>query len=448
MRDYAIVAIILAAVPFCFFRPYVGILFWTWISYFNPHRYGWSFAYNFPVAQVIAVPTLLGAILTGRQDRQRHMFTREVVLLLILWVWFGITLIHAMNVPLFIGHIDDATDQMLTVSKILLMTLMTVLLVNSRERLHNLLLVIAFSFGVRAIFATVFGYQTGGQFKVYGPPGTFIADNNDFALALNMALGLMFFLTRSESRPLLRRLLWICFFSSIVCVLLSYSRGGLLGLAVAIGLIAVRSKRKLLASTFLFVGVILVMGFATATWKGRMGDFAQGNLDESAQQRLVSWRFAINLAKDYPVTGGGFETFPDVRVFQRYTKEQLPGGFLSTGPHSIYFQLLGEQGYVGLGLFLLLVTSMGLTLRRVRRSARAAAAQWVVPYAYLIETGLVAYLVSGAFLGRAYFDLFYQLVALTVILKILVRQEAFRQVQSAQLSPSVFAAHREEEVIS
>jgi putative inorganic carbon (HCO3(-)) transporter len=447
MRDYAIVAIILAAVPFCFFSPYVGILFWTWISYFNPHRYGWSFAYNFPVAQVIAIPTLLGAIFTESQNRQRHMLTRELVLLLILWLWFGITLIHAMNVPLFYDHIDDAKAQMLTVSKILLMTFMTVLLVNSRERLHNLLLVIAFSFGARAIFATVFGYQTGGQFRVYGPPETFIADNNDFALALNMSLGLMFFLTRSESRPLLRRLLWICFFSSIVCVLLSYSRGGLLGLAVAIGLIALRSKRKLLAGTFLFVGVILVMTFATNTWKGRMGDFAQGNLDESAQQRLVSWRFAISLAQDYPVTGGGFETFPDVQVFQRYTKEQLPGGELSTGPHSIYFQLLGEQGYVGLLLFLLLVTSMVLTLRRVRLSAHETT-QWTVPYAYIIETGLAAYLVSGAFLGRAYFDLFYQLVGLTAILKILARQEAFREVQSAQLSTSVFAAHSEEEVIS
>src|SRR4029077_6669857 len=154
-----------------------------------------------------------------------------------------------------------------------------------------------------------------------------------------------------------------------------------------------RSKRKLLAGTFLFVGVILVMTFATNTWKGRMGDFAQGNLDESAQQRLVSWRFAISLAQDYPVTGGGFETFPDVQVFQRYTKEQLPGGVLSTGPHSIYFQLLGEQGYVGLVLFLLLVTSMVLTLRRVRLSAHETS-QWTVPYAYIIETGLAAYLVS------------------------------------------------------
>jgi hypothetical protein len=70
-----------------------------------------------------------------------------------------------------------------------------------------------------------------------------------------------------------------------------------------------------------------------------------------------------------------------------------------------------------------------------------------VPYAYLIETGLGAFLVSGAFLGRAYFDLFYQLVALTVILSILARQEGFQRVQSPQLSNSEFAADTQDEVV-
>jgi len=447
VRDYIIVAVILAAVPFCLFRPYIGILFWTWISYFNPHRYGWSFAYNFPVAQVIGVPTLIGAIFTGSQNRQRHMFTRELILLLLLWMWFGITLIHAMHVPLFYDHVDDAKIQMVAVSKILLMTFVTVLLVNSRERLHNLLLVIAFSFGARAIFATIFGYQTGGQFKVYGPSGSFIADNNDFALALNMVLGLMLYLTWNETRALVRRSLWICFFSSVVCVLLSYSRGGLLGLAVAVGIIALRSKKKLLAAVVLAVGIVLVTSYSSTSWKGRMGTFAQGNLDQSAQQRLVSWRFAMNFAQDYPITGGGFQTFPDVQVFQRYTKEQLPGGFLSTGPHSIYFQLIGEQGFVGLGLFLTLVFCMELSLRQILQRARLFA-QWAVPYVYMLECGLAAYLVSGAFLGRAYFDLFYQLVALTAILKILVRQEILGQVRETSAPNPAFAVPAEEQATS
>jgi probable O-glycosylation ligase (exosortase A-associated) len=424
MRDYLIVAIIVGGAPFCLFYPYWGVLFWAWISYFNPHRYGYSFAYNFPVATIIAVPTLVGTFFTNRANRQRHLFTREMILLLMLWIWFGVTLVYAMNVPQFAGHIDDAQAQMVAVSKILLMTFVTVLLVNTRDRLRNLIIVVALSFGVRALFGALFGFSTGGNFKVYGPPDTFIGDNNDFALALNIVLGMMFYLARSESRRWLRLLFWATFASCIICVLLSYSRGGLLGLAAAAVLMAVRSKKKVLASIFLVVAAMMALNLMTEQWKDRMGNLAEGNLDDSARQRLVSWGFAIHLMEDYPVTGGGFMTFPDVQVFQRYARAELPGGFQSTGPHSIYFQMLGEQGIVGLSLFLCLSLCMILTLRRVRRRARLRpSAQWGLPYANMLETGLAAYLVSGAFLGRAYFDLFYQLVALTAILDILSREE-------------------------
>lgn len=427
MRDYLVVGLIVAAAPFCLFYPYFGVQLWTWISYFNPHRYAYGFAYNFPVAVVAGVPTLLGALFTGRQNRQQPLRSREMVLLSVLWCWFGVTLVTAINVPMFAGHVDDAKIQMVAVSKILLMTYATVYLVNSREKLRNLMIVVALSFGVRALFGGFFGFQTGGQFKVYGPPDTFITDNNDFALALNMVLGMMYFLARTETRRWVRLLFWACFFSAATCVVLSYSRGGMLGLAVVACLIALKSRKKVLAGTAILVAAMLVVTFASGAWKNRMGTFAEGKLDDSARQRLVTWGFAIHLMEDYPITGGGFMTFPDEDVFQKYARAELPGGFRSSGPHSIYFQLLGEQGIVGLALFALLVCSMLFTLRGIRRrGATLESANWLVPYANMLEIGLAAYLVSGAFLGRAYFDLFYGLVAMTASLKLISRSEFAR----------------------
>jgi probable O-glycosylation ligase (exosortase A-associated) len=437
MRDYLIVGLIVGASPFCFFYPYLGVLLWTWISYFSPHRYAYGFAYNFPVAIVVAIPTLAGAIFTRSENRQRPFFTRELILLTSLWCWFGVTLVTAMNVPLFAGHVDDAKVQMIAVSKILLMTYVTVLLVNTPERMRNLVIVVALSFGVRSLFGGLFGFRTGGQFKVYGPPDTFIEDNNDFALALNMVLAMMYFLARTEPRRWLRLFFWACFVSGIMCVLLSYSRGGLLGLVATAGLIALKSKKKVLAGTAIVVAAMFFLTFATSQWKDRMGNFAEGNLDDSARQRLVSWGFALHLMEDYPITGGGFMTFPDENVFQRYARAQLPGGFQSTGPHSIYFQLLGEQGFVGLGLFLCLVISMLFSLRSIRRMATSIdSTHWLVPYTSMLQAGLAAYLISGAFLGRAYFDLFYQLVALTVILKAMATKEIAKALRAEDSAPS------------
>jgi O-antigen ligase len=94
------------------------------------------------------------------------------------------------------------------------------------------------------------------------------------------------------------------------------------------------------------------------------------------------------------------------------------------GPHSIYFQTLGEQGFVGLGLFLGLLGSCGLSLWRMARLSRhVPSLNWAGPYAYMLGTSLLAYMVSGAFLPRAYFDFFYTLVATVIIMNLICQKE-------------------------
>jgi probable O-glycosylation ligase (exosortase A-associated) len=233
----------------------------------------------------------------------------------------------------------------------------------------------------------------------------------------------MFFMAGTEKSRKMRLILRICFIASALVVLLTYSRGALLGIATVMVVIVVKTRHKVLAGVALVLAAMAVLSFAPAKWQQRMDNFFVGKLDQSAHQRLVSWKFAWNVAEAYPITGGGMQCFTP-EMFARFSKEQLPGGGLSSGPHSIYFQMLGEQGFVGLGLFLTLVGACLLSLRKLRKLVRdSPPSQWVVPYANGLEGSLFAFLVSGAFLGRAYFDLFYQLVAGTIILKILHRME-------------------------
>jgi probable O-glycosylation ligase (exosortase A-associated) len=156
----------------------------------------------------------------------------------------------------------------------------------------------------------------------------------------------------------------------------------------------------------------------------RMSTTAHGQLDQSAEQRLVAWQTAWRLVQDYPIAGAGFDSLPDEELFMSYQAEPLPGGFRSTGPHSIYFQMMADQGFVGLGIFLAFSGSCIASLRGLRRKARRfSEAGWVVNYTHMIEAALIGYLISGAFLGLGYFDLFYQIAATTIVLKILFRQE-------------------------
>jgi probable O-glycosylation ligase (exosortase A-associated) len=253
---------------------------------------------------------------------------------------------------------------------------------------------------------------------VYGPPDSFIADNNAFGLALNMSLPMFYFMARSEQNRWVRRILHLSFFCGIVAVILTYSRGALLGLMVVLAMIVLKSKQKFIGGFFLAVCAWGVLAFAPEKWMARMGNFFHGNLDTSAELRLNAWQFAWELAKHYPITGGGLKTFtPD--LYRRFTP-QLD----FAGPHSIYFQTLGEHGFVGLGLFLALLLSCLFGLRSLRRKSRASpSTYWIIPYTHMLEIGLLAFMISGAFLELAYFDLFYQVVATIGLLGILYKRE-------------------------
>jgi probable O-glycosylation ligase (exosortase A-associated) len=438
LRDYIVLAIVVGAAPVCLFYPYVGILMWSWIAYFNPHRYTWGVAYNFPVAMVIAIPTLIGTFFA--KERNRHLFTRETFLLLLFWAWMGISLLHAFSEPLFADHTAEATARMIEVSKIMLMTVLTFFLVTSREKLKYLLIVTALSLGFHGIKGAIFGILTGGQFRVWGPPNSFVADNNDLGLALNMTLPMLFFLTRDEENRTWKLIFKGVFVGSALSALLTYSRGALLGLSVVVGALSLKSRYKVISIAALILSAFFVVTFAPPAWMARMQGFLNGNLDESAQERLTSWGFAWNFAKHYPVTGGSFETFTP-ELFALYSPRDARtwlAGHTSSGPHSIYFQVLAEQGFVGLGIFLSLLTSCWFSARSLRkRAARNPAVAWIANYSQIVEISLLAYAVSGAFLGRAYFDLYLQLVAILITLKILYRREVVALQTVAKLESTV-----------
>jgi putative inorganic carbon (HCO3(-)) transporter len=430
MRDIFVLAIIFGSVPLCFINPYFGILMWNWVAIFNPHRFTYGFAYNFPVAYVIALPTMAGMFVTRKINR--NILTRETTLLILLWIWFGVTIFYASSVPLFSEHIAPGMTQLVRVSKVLLVIFLTILLVTSRDRLRNLFLVLALSIGVLAIKGAVFGARTGGEHRVWGPPESFLADNNDLALATNMALPILFFLAAEEQRRWLKILLRVAFVCGIFSVLLSYSRGGLLGLVIVLSAVAAMSRHKVLMAAFVVICALLVFSYAPGQWMDRMTGFYHGDIDRSAEGRLNAWQFAIVLTSHYPLTGGGFETFtPD--LFQRYTPD-----LFFAGPHSIYFQTLGEQGYVGLALFLGLLGSCWVSLWRLSKQARLVPSlRWVGPYAYMLRASLLAYMVSGAFLPRAYFDFFYTLVATIIVMKLLCQRELAQlaSVKVAEVAP-------------
>ncbi len=416
MRDIVLTLVILGLLPVCFTRPWVGILVWSWIGYMNPHLLTWGFAQQLPFALVVALVTLAG--LLASKDRQRIPRDTETVLLVLLWAVFALS-------TLFAQYPAPARDQLVKVSKMLLMSFATLMVINEPRKLRALLFVIAFSIGFFGLKGGVWALLTGGQFMVLGPPGgSFISSNTGIGLGLNMVLPFLFYLRRDERRPWLRHLLLAMFCFSIVGILVTYSRGALLGLAAVLAVLFLRSRTKIVAVTLLGASLAFGVWFLPQRWHERMETITtyEEEAELSALRRLDSWRVAVGLMTESPLIGAGFRPFSREN-YQRLAPAR-PWPIVDHDAHSIYFQVVAEHGLLGIGLYLAIIVSALLSLQRLIWRSRDPDTVWIRHVALMVQASLIAYLVNGAFFSVSYFDLFYHLVVVTILLKSFARREA------------------------
>ena len=408
IRDLILIGIIIISLPVSFLRPWIGILLWTWVGYFNPHRFSWGIAYDLPVAQIIAIAVIGGLFFS--KERYPLPKTREIYILLGLWGIFFLS-------TLFAAYPDVAWTKLAGVSKILLITFIILILFQDTKKLNLLLMVTALSIGFFGLKGGIFAVMTGGKHMVLGPPRSAISGNTEIGLALIMLLPIFLLLWRMETRNWLRLLLLATFGFSIVAIVSTYSRGAMIGLATVISILIWRSRHKFLLLFLLPIAVYLLLTGLPEQWFARMGTIQTYEQDTSAMGRIVAWKLSYRLALDRPILGFGFSCFTE-ETYHQYMHEYQYRAAKVADAHNIFFQVLAEHGYSGLILFAGLIFSTVLSLRAISRKANGdASLKYYYDFAQMLEVSFVGYLVSGLFLSRSYFDLFYQLVAMAIILK-------------------------------
>lgn len=429
MRDFLIVIIVLGSVPLALIRPQIGILVWFWLSLMNPHRWAWGYAQDFRVALVAGSATLLGWIVSREAKAPPNAFIVYALAALTLWVSLA---------ALFAIHPEIAIPKWEEIIKILLMTFVTMCIVQSRARIDQLVWVIAISIGIYGLKGGLFAIATGGHYRVYGPADSFIADNNSLACALIMILPLFQYLRRIASSRWVRLGLLGSMGLTTLAILASYSRGALIGLAVT--LVCLLLKTRYRATTMLVtLGVLAAALYvAPAAWFQRMDTIDRYQQDASVQGRFDAWNFAYKLALDHPILGGGQLVGLDSQLFKHY----VPTAPEARAAHSIYFEVLGETGFVGLAIFLALLMASFLAARNVMRLSRDhPELAWANRLAAMLQVSFVGYAVTGAFLSLGFFDLYYALVALVTVTQFVVRRELAKAGNAAPAKLGLWSRH-------
>lgn len=407
MRDYIVTLLIFGSLPLILSRPFIGVLVWVLLGLMNPHRLCWGFAPTMPFAFIVAV-TLLSSFLISKEKKQIP-WTPLSVLLAFWWVWMLIASIDAADYPW------DDWDK---IWKIMLLTFVMIALLNTRERIHALVWVAVVSIGLYGVKGGIFTITSGGGAHVMGPTGTFIGGNNELGLALVMTIPLMRYLHLTTDRTLIKNALLGAMGLTFVAILGTQSRGALLGLASMSVYLALKSRNKATLLLTMVVLAPLAFSIMPESYFNRMETIETFQQDRSAMSRINAWWTAWYSVLDNPLTGSGFGMWTP-RLYMQYA----PDPSVVYDVHSIYFEVLGETGFVGFFLFIAIMLTALHSLNRVVKFAdRDKRLIWMRDLASMVYVSIIGYAISGAFLGLAYFDYYYLFIAITVALTALMQR--------------------------
>lgn len=401
MRDIIVTSVVFGVLLLAFKHPHYGIYLWNWLSYMNPHKLAWGFATSIPFAFMTAIVTLTAYLFS--KEPKRMPWTPETILLLIYLGWVTFTTFFAF-------YPDLAWLQWDKVLKIQVMTLLTAMLITDRKRLDGLVWVIALSFAFYGDKGGIFTIVHGGVYHVQGPATTFVAGNNEMGLALIMTVPLLRYLHLQARNKLIRLGLAASMILTGLSAIGTQSRGALLAAAAMGSLLWLKSRNKTTTAIYIIAAAGLVAAIMPPEYWARMNTIETYQQDPSAMGRINAWHTAYNVARHH-ITGGGFETF-QAPTFQLYAPD--PDNVHDV--HSIYFEAMGEQGFIGLALFLLIgLTAWRTGSKIIRTCKKDPDRKWAADLAAMTQVSMIGYATGGAFLGLSYFDYPYSLVIILVL---------------------------------
>lgn len=406
MRDALLFLIVFGSIPFIYKRPAWAMMMFTWISLMNPHRLSYGAAYDFPFAALYS-GLIVFALLVSK-ERKTMPINALTIALIVFCLWMNVT-------TLFAQAPDLAWKEWNRVMKTMGMIMLAMAVIRTERDIKWMTWVIGLSLGFWGLKGGIFTLKSGGSNHVFGPDGSYIGDNNALALALITAAPIVWYLKSYATKKILKLGMGLTVGLIIVSAAGSYSRGALLAGGTMLTFLWLKSRTKVRTALVMLVCIPLLYQFMPEQWFSRMETIDNYQDDGSAMGRINAWWFAFNVAKSSPL-GGGFMTFTH-EMFARYAPDPTD----HHAAHSIYFQVLGEHGFIGLAMFLTFFFFAWRTGSRVIKQCKGKPElKWAGDLAAMCQVSLAGYAVGGAFLTLAYYDLPYFIVVLLVALERLV----------------------------
>ncbi len=411
------------------FNPIAGVVLYILVYHLNPETQWWGSsirALGLRTSMTVALATGLGILIRRpRFEYGAQQFQTSYVLALLL----GLFALGSLAWGL------ETSDRGLFQAEkyVKLMIFLFILIRCVRTPLHYQLVCIAWLIGVAYLGYQACGgagRQMGGRLA-YGIGGPDFADSSGLAVHLVATLpliGAMFFMFRSW----LGRVFVLATGAMVVnTIVMTRTRNAIVGLGLIafVGLLSLPRGYRLRGFFAVVIGAVLALQLTDPGWWRRMQTISEYRQDASAIQRIKYWKAAIQMANDYP-TGIGLGNY------RYYVRQYVPGLEMRRSAHSTYATCVAELGWVGLGLFLAIIISALLRLRRIRRAAATLPTEvdihlgrWrgrfhIGWHTMALHAGLIGYLGCAAFTTRLFAEDLWIFIGLTMCLQNVTRYVA------------------------
>jgi probable O-glycosylation ligase (exosortase A-associated) len=430
LRDLLMLSALVVMVPMIFVRPHTGIVLWAWTAMLVPNSFLFGIGQSVRFNLIFAVATLIAWMISKEPKRVPLNSTNLLLFFFLFWV--------CLATVFGVGPYDGRMWELTNFIKVVVFTVVISGLATSRLRVHSLLFGLALGMGYHGASEGMKFILSGGSHRVFGPSGSIIGDNNHFALAMTFLLPIIVYLYTYSAKPLIRYGLLCTGGLIFVSIIGTFSRGGLIALTT-VGIYGLlRSKHKFLTLAALVIGFGFIVYFAPEHWFNRMSTIQEADQDGSFMQRVIAWKISILLALDNPLLGGGITSITHPETWRFYAARFDLLSFIPTPPplessraaHSVYFQLLGDTGFAGLGIFLLILFRAWRSCTKLIKSTTAVPElEWINNLARAFQVSLLAYAVAGAALNMAYFEMYYVLITLVAVQENLLKEYQLSQTE-------------------
>lgn len=404
MRD----AILLSFTALCLVaalrHPFAGLLTWAWFTLMTPHQAAFG-VYGVPLNVIIAGVTVAAYIVSGEISKFR--FDAVTCLIVAFAGWLTLSQIFSLDPESSAPYYDRFI-------KTLLFVVLCAQMASGKLRFNALVWTLVAAIGFFAAKGAVFTMATLGQYRVQGLPNTVLEDNNHFGIAVATILPLILYLRSESANIWVKRGLLALFCLAVIAIIGTHSRGAFIALLAFGGLFWFRARRKFA----ILAGLILIMAptvaFMPGKWSERMMTIGEATQDESFMGRVDAWVINWKLAGEHPVTGAGLRNSYQKEIAQTVDIERAE---TAKAAHSIYFEVLGGAGFIGLAIYLSMFAVSFFAAWRVYLSRKdPKLAPWKWRFAYYAQMSLVVFAIGGASTSMEMWDGYLIVIALIAAL--------------------------------